>query len=274
MDPTILTYQNKTNATNREDLLVQKLIFIVLVLSETVYFIFLLKCIVRLRKTREWKFLFPLVASLFALLNNLNDIVHVILAPVIPDVNCNKKFLTIFVITALFNWTPISFLQFIRLYQLTRGYYTPYWHRMITIGSLTLSIVYCCCYYYNLSGFYGTKSKNLGCAVYNIHIGYLIEISDTLDSGFSLFVIIASIRKALLNLKQYKLRHQKLKALKDESIFVFIILTVSKIGIYSVILYFRNIPGGDIFWDTLSVIVIACSYRIVNFKPRLNVSFY
>lgn len=278
MDPSLLSTQIKVHGPYRktvtkneiEELLIQKAIFIVLVLSETIYIILLTKCIVRLKKTREWKFLFPLVASLFALMNNLNDIIHVIRAPTIAMVNCNDTFTKIFKITATFNWTPISFLQFIRLYQLTRGYYTPYWHRVITIGSLTLSIIYSVCYYYNLSGYYGSKSRFFGCAVYNIREGYLVQISDTLDSGFSLFIIIASIRKALLNLKQYKLRHQKLKALKDESIFVFIILTVSKIGIYSVIIYFSKMPGGDIFWDTLSVIVISCSYRIVNFKPKLN----
>jgi hypothetical protein len=141
---------------------------------------------------------------------------------------------------------------------------------MITLGSVSLSILYCTCYYINLSGFRASKSSFFGCTVYNQIESKMVEVTDTLDSSYSLTIIIISIRKALLNLRQYKLRHQKLKALKDESTIIFIVLTVSKIVIYSFIMANKKNPGGDIWWDSLSVIVIACSYRIVNFKPKLN----
>ncbi|ORX41688.1 hypothetical protein BCR36DRAFT_363770 [Piromyces finnis] len=281
MDPSILSVEevvqqqiqypiDEIQIKKQRELLMNKLVFSFLVLSETIYFTYLIKCIIRFKKTKDLKFFFPLTASLFALSNNFNDIMNTIVAPIKNSQNCSKSFLTIFRYTAMFNWTPISFLQIIRLYQLTSGYYTPRWHRIITVGSVSLSILYCTCYYINLSGFSASKNSFFGCTVYNKFDSFMVEISDTLDSSYSLAIIIISIRKALLNLKEYKLRHQKLKALKDESTIIFIILTISKIVIYSFIMANKKNPGGDIWWDSLSVIVIFCSYRIVNFKPKLN----
>ncbi|ORX81501.1 hypothetical protein BCR32DRAFT_279660 [Anaeromyces robustus] len=252
-----------------KDLLMKKAMYFVIVASETIYLMLILKCLLRWKSTKDWRFIFPLTAALFAFANNFNDIMYVINAPDNHLHNCEKYYINIFKYTATLNWTPISIFQILRLFQFTRGYYKPFWHRMITVGSISLSIIYCCCYYYNLLNFKSSKNCFFGCANYNLVNGTFVEVSDIMDSGYSLVIMIFSLRNALLNLKQYKLRHQKLKALKDESIIVFIILTGSKVVIYSIILSFKTIPGGDIFWDILSVIVIYCSYRIVNFKPKL-----
>jgi len=273
MDPHVIEFELKRPNSNTTLFFYNKLVFIFLVISETIYFIYFIRCTTRFRTTKDWKFLFPLTAALFAFMNNFNDILHIIFAPTNPTNNCQSLFLQVFKITALFNWTPISFVQILRLYHLTKGYYTPYWHRAITIISVSLSILYCTAYYYNLAGFNGSKNKFYGCSVYNVNNGirsYMIELTDTLDSSYSLVIIIISIKKALQESRHYKLRHQKLKALKDESMIIFIVLTVSKILIYSLIMAHKKDPGGDIYWDILSVIVIACSYRIVNFKPKMK----
>jgi len=275
MDPHVIEVELKRPNSNTSLFFYNKLVFIFLVISETIYFIYFVRCTTRFKTTRDWKFLFPLTAALFAFMNNFNDILHIIFAPMNPTINCQSLFLTVFKITALFNWTPISFVQILRLYHLTKGYYTPYWHRAITTISVSLSVLYCTAYYYNLAGFNASKNKFYGCSVYNVNNGirsYMIELTDTLDSSYSLVIIIISIRKALQDSRHYKLRHQKLKALKDESMIIFIVLTVSKILIYSLIMAHKKDPGGDIYWDVLSVIVIACSYRIVNFKPKMNVN--
>eukprot|EP00833_Pecoramyces_ruminatium_P014303 jgi/Orpsp1_1/1188335/evm.model.d7180000063968.1 len=248
--------------------------FLVLVVSNTAYLFFIIRSIARLRSTRDKNFWFLLIASTFAFMNNTNDIYYRIMAPIYYSIDCIHTFLRFFQFSALLNWIPISFYQVVRLYQITLNFYKKSYHRLILIVSILLSTLYAVCYLFNLSQFSGNNKRFGGCVVSNTNkYPHFIEITDILDSSFSLIVVIFTLFISLKNLKQYKLRHHKIKAVLDESTVIFIILLLSKVIIYSFIIANSSKPGGDIYWDGLSVIVFCCTYHLLNLKPRLNVSF-
>jgi len=58
----------------------------------------------------------------------------------------------------------------------------------------------------------------------------------------------------------------------DNNVIIFVILLVSKMVFYYIINAYSKKPGGDIWWDSLSVIVLWCAYALLNLKPKLNVS--
>ncbi|ORX57284.1 hypothetical protein BCR36DRAFT_345375, partial [Piromyces finnis] len=258
--------------TDKEfNLFLHKLEFIMLVFSTTCYFYFVIRSISRIRSTGDLKFLFLLTAAFFALMNNSSDIYYRIMTPLYGAYNCNKFFLTFFKISASLNWVPISYYQVLRLYYITYNYYRKIVRNMIIIVSSSFSLIYSVCYFLNLKEFYGNKDSFGGCVVSNTNkYGNYIEVSDIIDSCFSLTIVISTLFQSIKNLKQYKLRHHKIKAILDESIGVFVVLLISKVVFYSLIMINSGRPGGDIFWDGLSVIVLFCTYRLLNITPKLN----
>eukprot|EP00833_Pecoramyces_ruminatium_P014512 jgi/Orpsp1_1/1188544/evm.model.d7180000065642.1 len=253
------------------NLKIKKTEFVILVFSETMYFIIVIKSLVRVYKTRDWHFWFLITAALFALMNNFSDIIYRILAP-FGNINCTSFFISFFKFSATLNWIPISYYQVCRLHRITKRYYKENWHRIIIAISIFFSIAYSFCYFLNLYFFEGKSDKFGGCVVNNkykkLTVG--IEVSDITDTAISLLIVIITLLISLRNLKNYKLRHLKLKAVLDNNVIVFIILVVSKILFYYIIYKNADKPGGDIWWDTLSVIVLWCTYTLLNLKPRLN----
>ncbi|ORX84700.1 hypothetical protein BCR32DRAFT_291158 [Anaeromyces robustus] len=254
-----------------KNFLMEKIEFIILIFSNTCYMFFVIKSITRMISTRDWKFSFLLVAALFAFMNNTSDTIFRIMAPIKFGYNCNKNFKYFFIASATLNWVPISYYQIVRLYSLTYNYYKKAYHRIIIVGSVLLSIIYSLCYFCNLSGFHGSKTRFGGCVVYNTkEYGQWVEVADIADTFYSLLFVILTYESTIRNIKQYKSRHLKIKNMVDENIILFGILEVSKILLYYVINKKKGEPGGDIWWDTLSIIVMACCYRLLNAKPRLN----
>jgi len=257
------------------DLIVHKMEFIVLVISTTCYFYFVIRSISRIRSTGDYMFLFLLTAASFALMNNLSDIYYRIMTPLYETYNCNKFFIGFFKFSASLNWIPISWYQVLRLYYITYNYYMTNIRRMIFVLSITFSLIYSICYMLNLSQFYGNKDSFGGCVVSNTNrYGNFVEVSDIIDSCFSLIIVITTLFQSIRNLKQYKLRHHKIKAILDESIGSFVILLIAKVVCYSLIILNSGRPGGDIYWDGLSIIVLFCTYRLLNITPKLNVCLY
>ncbi|OUM69533.1 hypothetical protein PIROE2DRAFT_2626 [Piromyces sp. E2] len=239
MDPVISISRTKEEdsllfTASEYELLMHKLEFIMLVFSTTCYFYFVTRSISRIR------------TAFFALMNN---------------------------ISASLNWIPISWYQVVRLYYITYNYYMKSVRRMIFILSVTFSLVYSLYYLLNLNEFYGNKDSFGGCTVSNTNkYGNYVEIFDIIDSCFSLIIVITTLFQSIRHLKQYKLRHHKIKAILDESISAFVILLVSKVIFYTLIIINSGKPGGDIYWDVLSVIVLYCTYRLLNITPKLNLT--
>ncbi|ORX80737.1 hypothetical protein BCR32DRAFT_268707 [Anaeromyces robustus] len=253
-----------------ENIIVKKCEFIMLIASNTIYLVLIVKAISRYVGTKDRKFWFLLIASSFAFANNTNDIYYRIMAPLYSTYNCSKHFLRVFKGSGSLNWIPVSLYQVLRLYQITYNYYQKSWRILLLIISLTLSAIYCCCYFLNLSQFYSNKSKFGGCVVSNTgDYKYFVEISDIIDSSFSLAVVIFTLFLSLRNQKHYKLRHHRIKAVLDRSVIIFVILLLSKVVFYSLIILNSTRPGGDIFWDGLSIIVLGCTYQLLIIKPKI-----
>ncbi|KAL6592739.1 hypothetical protein U3516DRAFT_834553 [Neocallimastix sp. 'constans'] len=244
-------FPNNTTPYDSNKLRTDKVEFLVLVMSNTIYMFFIMRSLACLKSTKDKKFLFLVIASTCAFINNTNDIYYRISAPFFFKNACVTTFILFFKISGLANWIPISFYQIVRLYQITINYYKKSYHRGIILVSVILSSLYSIAYLCNLSQFSGTYVKFRGCVVNNTNrFSHYVEITDILDSSFSLIVVIFTLFISLKNLKQYKLRHHRIKAVLDETN--------------------SNKPGGDIYWDGLSVIVFYCTYRLLNIKPRLN----
>jgi len=269
MDPNVTKLATDTN----KQLLWLKGEFLMVVISDTVYFILLLKSIKGLIKTKDWHFLFLIVASSFAFSNNTNDIYYRITAPIkkFNVRNCNETFLTIFKISASLNWVPISYYQISRLYRICENYYKRNWYYAILIISAIFSLIYSTFYFLNLVSFSAVTTQFGGCVVSNSsnYVQY-VEIFDIVDTAYSLFIVCWTLFISLKNLKRYKLRHLRIKSFFDENLLFFFILVASKFIFYQVIEKRASSPGGDIWWDGLSIVVLTCAYRLMNLKPRLN----
>jgi len=258
------------NSNTKGDLIVHKLEFLMLVISETIYIIILLKSLIRYFKTRDWHFWFLITASSFALMNNSSDIVYRIRAP-LGFIDCTRFFINFFYFSASLNWVPISFYQICRLYRITINYYKKNWLKKIIIVCTFFSILYSGSYFMNLIHYRGNSSKFGGCVVNNdANIGFYVEVFDIIDTSVSLLIVIITLFISLRNLKNYKLRHFKIKAVLDNNVIIFVILLVSKMICYYIINANSKKPGGDIWWDSLSVIVLWCTYTLLNLKPKLN----
>jgi len=267
MDPNAIVFKPEKIEPSK----VIKTEFIMVVVSNTVYLVMILKSLSRLKATKDWHFLFLLTAASFAFMNNTNDIYFRIVAPISGTFNCETYFLKIFIFSATLNWVPISYYQVTRLYRICINYYKRNWYYGIVILSSALSILYSVMYFLNLSEFTSNKSSFEGCVVSNnAKYTRFVELTDILDTAFSLMVVIVTLFVSLNNLKRYKLRHLRIKSILDENFILFFILVLAKIVLYTIIEKRAKQPGGDIWWDGLSVIVLICCYRLLNLKPRLN----
>ncbi|ORX79044.1 hypothetical protein BCR32DRAFT_328299 [Anaeromyces robustus] len=253
-----------------------------IIMSDCIYLWYLYKSVNKYIKTKDIKFLFTSVASLFAFLNNLNDIVSFLFS---ANSDC-KKFFYVFIATATLNWTPISWLQTIRLMSITKVFYTRKTYKTISCITILLSLIYTASYYLNLTNYdYENISKQTDYFMYctvkqQKYINGTVEkdkyytlyvmISDIVDSAFSFGILVLTTSMALENIKHLQFHHAKIKRMVEEGLFQFIVLTISKILIYPIIIYStqNNLMIYDITWDFLSVIVIICSFRMVNVKYK------
>jgi len=274
MDPMISVLPEQLNSNDEAKKLIWlKGEFMMVVVSHTLYLIILIKSVKGLIKTKDWHFIFLLIASSFALLNNTNDIYYRVTAPLknFNIRNCNDTFLTQFLITASLKWVPISYYQISRLYRICVNYYKRNWYIGIIAVSCIFSLLYSVMYFLNLKEFIASPSAFGGCVVSNTsnYVKY-VEMFDIIDTGYSLLVVIWTLFISLNNLKRYKLRHLKIKSIFDENMLYFFILVVTKIIFYHLIEKSAAEPGGDIWWDALAIVVLSCAYRLMNLKPRLN----
>ncbi|KAG4087156.1 hypothetical protein H8356DRAFT_1731377 [Neocallimastix lanati (nom. inval.)] len=260
-----------------------RIVMTVIIMSDCIYLWYLVKCARKYKLTKDWRFFFPFIAALFAFANNFNDIVSFIIS---EGSDC-KIFLLIFKVTALLNWTPISWLQTIRLMTFTKVFYSKRTFIIITVINVTLSLGYSICYYLNWGNFtekvIGVETDRfMFCSPAQKPIeGHdssfyttLVMYFDLADSIFSFSVLVYTTYMALDNIKHLKFHHAKIKRMEEEGLIQLIVLTIGKISLYPIMIYLvkKQLTIGDIVWDTLSIIVIICAFRLVNVKyKRINV---
>jgi len=234
---------------------------IMVILSWYIYGKYAYFCIRGLIRHKNFNFLFPLAATLFAFVNNTNDIANY----VYHQIDC-YPFWLIFVGSATLNWAPISWLQAYRLILIAKIYLPKFTAFVISTLAIILSSIYCTFYFLNLSLFDYTKTDAIGCAVTNPGTWTpYIMVSDIADSVFSLASICVIVFKSINHLKELNTRNEKLNDLVGQGIIELFIIAIAKIVIYPLIHYTSAIPGLDVFWDVLSIIVIICAYKLVNF---------
>jgi len=251
-----------------------------IIMSDYFYAVYLVKSFYKFLTTKDWRFFFPIVAAFSAFMNNINDIIYFLLYEYFEGTNC-KTFLNYFVTTATLNWTPISWLQTIRLISFTKVFYKKSVYYMISAINIILSAAYTISYYNNLFNFTDTNigestNKFMFCSVKQkeskiptkISPTQYVMIFDVCDSTFSLGVLVFTAYMALDSIAHLKFHHAKIKRMVDEGLVQLIVLTVSKIVCYSLMFYLqkKGLMIEDIIWDILSVIVIICSYRLVNVR--------
>ncbi|ORX81502.1 hypothetical protein BCR32DRAFT_268245 [Anaeromyces robustus] len=250
----------------------------VIIMSDCLYLWYLMKSFNKYLKTRDWRYIFPIIASLFAFLNNMNDIYNFLFFEIL-DGDCNF-FLICFKITALFNWTPISWLQAYRLIIYTKLFYKKKTYYIISAINIILSGAYTISYYLNFIQYtYEDISKKTNrfmfCTVKqksDVYTLYLM-IFDVCDSAFSLGILVFTAYMALDSIQYLRYQYAKIKRMVEEGFIQLIVLTLSKIICYTLIFYLMKNESmvADVIWDILSVIVIGCSYRLVNVRyERVN----
>jgi len=256
----------------------------VIVMSDCFYLWYFIKSFDKGLKTRDWRFLFPFLAAFFAFTNNLNDIFSFLFSEL--KYECRGIFMTIFTITATLNWTPVSWIQTLRLMSFTKIFYKKPVFIAITVVNVLFSTLYTFSYYLHLINyevidniaentdkfmFCSVKQKDLGNYKFlGIFDSYTRAVMyfDIFDSAFSLGVLLFTAFMALDRTQHLKFHHAKIKRMVEEGFFQFIILIVSKIAIYSIMFYFIKLMVFDVIWDLLSVIVIICAFRLVNVKYK------
>ena len=258
----------------------------VIVMSDCFYLWYFIKSLDKGLKTRDWRFLFPFLAALFAFTNNLNDIFSFLFSD--TNYDCKDVFFKIFTVTATLNWTPISWIQTLRLMSFTKIFYKKPVFILITVINILLSLLYTISYYFHLSNYeltnIGTKTNNfMFCSVtqnkkefekgktflsiFNSYIKAVMTF-DILDSAFSLGILLFTAFMAMDRTQHLKFHHAKIKRMVEEGFIQFIILIVSKIIIYTIMFQFMDQMLFDVIWDLLSVIVIVCAFRLVNVKYK------
>jgi len=234
---------------------------IVVILSWYVYGKYAILCLRGLIRHKNFNFLFPLGATLFAFANNTNDIANYIYHPS----GC-YVFWLFFVASATLNWAPISWLQAYRLVLIAKIYLSKRTAIIVISLAVILSTVYCTFYLLNLSLFDYTKTDATGCAVTNPGKWTpYIMISDIADSVFSLTSICIIVFKSINHLKELNTRNEKLNDLVGQGVVELFVIGLAKIIIYPIIHVTSSVPGLDVFWDILSIIVIISAYNLVNF---------
>jgi len=259
-----------------------RVVMVVIIMSDCFYFWYFVKSFNKILKTRDWRFAFPLVAAFFAFSNNLNDVCSFLFSQS-SRYNCDV-FLQFFKISALFNWTPISWLQALRLISFTKVFYKKSVFLIVTIINIVFSALYTVFYYLNLNNFIKKDIRRetdnfMFCSVEQQTLnppmlGFLdsytkgVMVFDLLDSTFSLTVLLFTALMALERTEHLQFHHAKIKRMLEEGLIQFIVLTISKIGLYTLMFCFMEHMIVDIVWDILSVIVIICSFRLVNVKYK------
>lgn len=234
---------------------------IFVVISWYIYGKYAILCTRGLIRHKNFNFLFPLGATLFAFANNTNDIANYIYHPS----NCYLFYL-FFVGSATLNWAPISWLQAYRLALIAKIYLKKIVAIIIISLAVIFSTIYCTFYFLNLSLFDYTKTAALGCGVTNPGKWTpYIMISDIADSVFSLASICIIVFKSINHLKELNTRNEKLNDLVGQGVVELFVIGLAKIIIYPLIHLTSSIPGLDVFWDVLSIIVIISAYNLVNF---------
>jgi len=254
------------NRDNSAEIISLRIISIGIIISCYIYFKYLFKSTTGLIEHRNLNYIFPLTSALFAFVNNANDIAHYIYHPK----DC-YIFYTIFRSSASLKWPPISWLQTFRLSLTSRIYLSKWKFYYVTIISIIFSTLYCLCYFLNLNQFTYTEVEFTGCGVANdSKYIYHVMAFDIIDSFFSLGAICVIIYNAVKNLRELNTKNEKLNNLVSEGLLELIVITLAKIIIYPLIAMTSYQPSFDVFWDILSVIVISCSYRMVNFPYQCN----
>jgi len=254
---------------NSSTVVATRLCIIVIVLSWYVYGKYALLSLIGLKRYKNYNFLFPLAAALFAFVNNTNDLINYIYHPQ----DC-YPFYAFFVASATLNWAPISWLQAYRLILIAKIYLQKKGTIFVSIIAVCLSCVYCAFYFCNLSIFSYTKSDIMGCAVTNPGTyTYYVMISDIVDSVYASGALIVLIFRSIKNLRELNTRNEKLNDLVGQGVLELLIIAIAKIVIYPMIALTSYIPAFDIFWDILSIIVIICAYNLVYF-PYEHVIYY
>eukprot|EP00833_Pecoramyces_ruminatium_P003273 jgi/Orpsp1_1/1177305/evm.model.c7180000060890.1 len=249
---------NNDNSTN---VIATRVSIIVVILSWYIYGKYAYFCLRGLIKHKNFNFLFPLAATLFAFVNNTNDVANYIY----HQSDC-YQFWLIFVGSATLNWAPISWLQAYRLALIAKIYLPKFTAFIIISLAIIFSSIYCSYYFLNLSLFDYTKTDAIGCAVTNPGTWTpYIMVSDIADSVFSLASICIIVFKSINHLKELNTRNEKLNDLVGQGIVELFIIAIAKIIIYPLIQLTSSIPGLDVFWDVLSIIVIISAYNLVNF---------
>jgi len=247
---------------------------IIVIISWYVYGKYALLCLRGIIRHKNYNFLFPLEATLFAFVNNSNDIFNYIY----HQSDC-YPFWLIFVASASLNWAPISWLQAYRLAMISKIYLPKVTSYIIITLAVTLSSIYCIYYFLNLSLFDYTKNETIGCAVTNPGKWTpYIMVSDIVDSVFSLASLCIIVFKTINHLIELNSRNERLNDLVGQGVIELFIIALAKIIIYPLIHFTSSIPGLDVFWDILSMIVIISAYNLVNFpyehsinKSRTNI---
>jgi len=255
---------NETNVVDDENstmLVATRISTIIVIISWYVYGKYAFFCLRGLIRHKNFNFLFPLAATLFAFVNNTNDIGNYIY----HQSDC-YSFWLVFMFSATLNWAPISWLQAYRLALISKIYLSKFVSLIIISMAIVLSSIYCTYYFLNLSLFDYSKSDTLGCGVTNPGTWTpYIMVSDIADSVFSLASICIIVFKSINHLKELNTRNEKLNDLVGQGIIELFIIALAKIIIYPLIHYTSKIPGLDVFWDVLSMIVIISAYKLVNF---------
>jgi len=255
---------NETNVVDDENstmLVATRISTIIVIISWYIYGKYAFFCLRGLIRHKNFNFLFPLAATLFAFVNNTNDIGNYIY----HQSDC-YSFWLVFMFSATLNWAPISWLQAYRLALISKIYLSKFVSLIIISMAIVLSSIYCTYYFLNLSLFDYSKSDTLGCGVTNPGTWTpYIMVSDIADSVFSLASICIIVFKSINHLKELNTRNEKLNDLVGQGIIELFIIALAKIIIYPLIHYTSKIPGLDVFWDVLSMIVIISAYKLVNF---------
>jgi len=261
-DITNITSINTSGTNDDNDLIsmASRFSLIVIILSWYIYGKYSFLCLRGLIRHKNFNFLFPLTAALFAFSNNTNDIWNYIY----HAKNC-EPFFRIFIFTATLNWAPISWLQAYRLAVISNIYLPRRVSLPIITLAVVLSLTYCYCYFNNLINF--RKSETVeGCALANgSPWSKRVMLSDLSDSIFSMASICIIIFKSIMHLKELNTKNEKLNNLVGQGIIELFVIALAKTVIYPFIIKFEEKPGFDFFWDILSIIVIISAFNLVNF---------
>jgi len=263
--PRLLCVQQINITDNASQTIATRIVLVGVALSWYIYGKYALLSFMGLKKYKNYNFLFPFTAAIFAFVNNFNDLVFYIYHPESEE-TCVNIFLRIFIGSATLNWAPISWLQAYRLAVISNIYLPKKGFIIVTCITVTLSCIYCTFYFCNLSLFSAKQSQIIGCGVTNPGTySYYVMVSDIVDSAFAFSAIVTLIYRSIKGLRELNTRNQKLNDLVSQGVLELLIITLAKIIIYPLIALTSELPALDIFWDILSVIVIMCGYNLVNF---------